>query len=191
MTGRTEPWLVVGLGNPGRRYAGHRHNIGHMVVDVLAERVGAVLRGHRAGADVLQCRLEGLPVVLAKPHTYMNLSGGPVAGLSRFYHVPVAQVIVVHDDLDLPFGQLRVKAGGGEGGHNGLRSVSGSLASRDYVRVRCGVGRPAGRIDPAAWVLSDFGTAERRELPDLLERAADAVASVLTDGLAATQNRFN
>ena len=191
MSTGTAPWLVVGLGNPGPRYVRHRHNVGQMVVDVLAERAGGSFRSHKAQADALECRLAGVRVVLAKPHTYMNLSGGPVSALCRFYRTPVEQVLVVHDELDLPFGQLRLKAGGGEGGHNGLRSMSSALGARNYVRIRFGIGRPPGRVDPAAWVLSDFTAGERRQLGEFLDRAADAAEAVLTEGLAAAQNAFN
>lgn len=189
-------WLVVGLGNPGREYAGHRHSVGFVVADLLAVRAGSRFGRHRRyHADVAEARL-GLGVdapqlVLAKPMTYMNLSGGSVAGLSRFYKVEPAQIIAVHDDLDLPFGQVRAKLGGGEGGHNGLRSISQSLSTKDYVRVRIGIGRPPGRQDPADYVLSDFATAERKELDFVVDRAADMVESIIRIGLEATQNAYH
>lgn len=185
------PWLVVGLGNPGPGYAGNRHNVGFMVVDLLAERTGARLRSHRARADVDQVRLAGQPAVLARPRTFMNVSGPPVAGLRAFYKVDVSRVIVVHDELDIPFGAIRLKRGGGDNGHNGLRSVTSSLGSRDYLRVRVGIGRPPGRMDPADFVLRDFSTVERKELPLLVDNAADAVESLLQEELAAVQNRFH
>ncbi|MFC0004707.1 aminoacyl-tRNA hydrolase [Micromonospora siamensis] len=194
MTDESGPWLVVGLGNPGREYAGNRHNVGFMVADLLAGRVGAKFGRHkRAVAEVAEGRLGfgGPRLVLVKPLTYMNLSGGPVAALAQFYKVPLGQVVAVHDELDIPYGQLRVKCGGGEGGHNGLRSMSRSLGSKDYVRVRFGVGRPPGRQDPADFVLSDFAAVERKELEFLVDRAADVVESVITRGVEPTQNAFH
>ncbi|MEU6023390.1 aminoacyl-tRNA hydrolase [Micromonospora sp. NPDC048871] len=194
MTEETGPWLVVGLGNPGRQYAGNRHNVGFMVADLLAGRLGATFgRYKRAMADVAEARLGfgGPKLVLLKPLTYMNLSGGPVASLAQFFKVPPAQVIAVHDELDIEYGQVRVKRGGGEGGHNGLRSMSKSLATKDYVRVRFGIGRPPGRQDPADYVLSDFGAAERKELDFLVDRAADVVESVITKGVEPTQNAYH
>ncbi|MEU4336675.1 aminoacyl-tRNA hydrolase [Micromonospora lupini] len=194
MTDEAGPWLVVGLGNPGREYAGNRHNVGFMVAELLAGRLGARFGRHkRAVAEVAEGRLGfgGPKLVLVKPLTYMNLSGGPVAALSQFYKVPPAQVIAVHDELDIGFGQVRVKFGGGEGGHNGLRSMSKSLGTKDYVRVRFGVGRPPGRQDPADYVLSDFGAAERKELDFLVDRAADVVESVIAKGVEPTQNLYH
>lgn len=188
------PWLVVGLGNPGREYAGNRHNIGFMVADLLAGRLGAKFARHRrAVAEVAEGRLGfgGPKLLLAKPLTYMNLSGGPVAALAQFYKVPPVQVVAVHDELDIAYGQLRVKCGGGEGGHNGLRSISKSLNTREYVRVRFGVGRPSGRQDPADYVLSGFSTVERKELEFLVDRAADAVESVIIKGVEWTQNAYH
>lgn len=188
------PWLVVGLGNPGQEYARHRHNVGHMIVDLLASRIGTRFGRHRkALAEAAEGRLGlgGPRLVLAKPLTYMNLSGGAAVGLANFYKVPLLQVIAVHDDLDLPFGVLRLKIGGGEGGHNGLRSLSKSLGSRDYVRVRFGIGRPPGRQDPADYVLSDFNAAERKELDFLIDRATDATEAVVTRGLEAAQNIYH
>ncbi|MEU0547534.1 aminoacyl-tRNA hydrolase [Micromonospora sp. NPDC005979] len=194
MTDEAGPWLVVGLGNPGREYAGNRHNVGFMVAELLAGRVGARFGRHkRAVAEVAEGRLGfgGPKLVLVKPLTYMNLSGGPVAALSQFYKVPPAQVVAVHDELDIEFGQVRIKFGGGEGGHNGLRSMSKSLGTKDYVRVRFGVGRPPGRQDPADFVLSDFGAAERKELDFLVDRAADVVESVIVKGVEPTQNLYH
>ncbi|GGM25419.1 peptidyl-tRNA hydrolase [Micromonospora sonchi] len=194
MTDETGPWLVVGLGNPGREYAGNRHNVGFLVADLLAGRLGGKFGRHkRAVAEVAEVRLGfgGPKLVLAKPLTYMNLSGGPVAGLAQFYKVPPARVIAVHDELDIDSGQLRVKCGGGEGGHNGLRSMSKSLGTKDYVRVRFGIGRPPGRQDPADYVLSDFGAVERKELDFLVDRAADVVESVVIRGVEPTQNLYH
>ncbi|MEV4713664.1 aminoacyl-tRNA hydrolase [Micromonospora sp. NPDC049374] len=194
MTDETGPWLVIGLGNPGREYAGNRHNVGFMVADLLAGRLGGKFGRHRrAVAEVAEGRLElgGPKLVLAKPLTYMNLSGGPVASLAQFFKVPPGRVIAVHDELDIGYGQVRVKCGGGEGGHNGLRSMSKSLGTKDYVRVRFGIGRPPGRQDPADYVLSDFGTAERKELDFLVDRAADVVESVVSRGVEPTQNLYH
>jgi PTH1 family peptidyl-tRNA hydrolase len=194
VTDEDRPWLVVGLGNPGREYAGNRHNVGFMVADLLAGRVGGRFGRHRrAVAEVAEGRLGfgGPKLVLAKPLTYMNLSGGPVTALAQFYKIPPGQVVAVHDELDIGYGQLRVKCGGGEGGHNGLRSMTKSLGTKDYVRVRFGIGRPPGRQDPADYVLSDFSTAERKELEFLVDRAADAVESVITRGVEWTQNAYH
>jgi PTH1 family peptidyl-tRNA hydrolase len=193
-----DPWLVVGLGNPGPRYAGNRHNIGAMVVAELAHRAGVPPRQHKARAWVSETRLGTLPggapgprAVLAQPMTYMNVSGAPVANLVRFYKVPIEQVVVVHDELDIDFGQVRVKRGGGEGGHNGLRSISQALGTRDYLRVRLGIGRPPGRQDPADYVLSDFPARDRAEVELLVADGADAVEQLVTEGLVAVQNRFH
>ena len=186
-----ERWLVVGLGNPGPGYAANRHNAGFMVADLLAGRMGASFRAGKFQAMVADGRLAEFPVTLAKPLTFMNLSGGPVAGLGGFYKLPAGQIVVVHDELDLPFGVIRLKLGGGDNGHNGLRSVTASLGTREYYRVRFGIGRPPGRMDPAAFVLRDFAKPEREELPLLLDQAADAVEVLLTKGLAAAQNVFH
>ncbi|NVI89490.1 aminoacyl-tRNA hydrolase [Actinomadura sp. BRA 177] len=184
-------WLVVGLGNPGPSYAGNRHNAGFMVLDELAARAGGRFKSHRARADVLEGRLAGSRAVLAKPRSFMNESGGPVKGLRDFFKVPVERLIVVHDELDIPFGAVRLKQGGGDNGHNGLRSLTKSLGTREYLRVRFGVGRPPGRMDAAAFVLKDFSGAERRDLALELDRAADAVEALMADGLAAAQNVFH
>ena len=187
-----EPTLVVGLGNPGPTYVGNRHNIGFLVLDELADRAGGGrFKSHKANADVLTGRLAGRPVVLAKPRTFMNLSGGPVANLIRFYKVPPADLVVVHDELDVPFDAVRLKLGGGDNGHNGLRSITQSLGTRDYHRVRVGIGRPPGRMDPADFVLRDFSAVERKELAFVIDKAADAVAALLTNGLEAAQNSFH
>jgi PTH1 family peptidyl-tRNA hydrolase len=191
------PWLVVGLGNPGPGYAGNRHNAGAMVVDTLAAELRERFGRHRAGADVAEVRLPpaggrpGPRLVLAKPSSYMNVSGGPVAGLLRFFRIPPDHLLVVHDELDLPFGQLRLKRGGGEGGHNGLRSISGSAGTKDYCRLRIGIGRPPGRTDPADFVLKDFSGAERKELPLLLGEAAEAVREVAELGWDRAQARLH
>ncbi|MEV4254424.1 aminoacyl-tRNA hydrolase [Spirillospora sp. NPDC049652] len=187
----TDLWLVVGLGNPGPSYAGNRHNAGFMVLDVLGGRVGGKFKSHKARADVLEGRLAGVRVVLAKPRSYMNESGGPVKALRDFYKVPVERTIVVHDELDIPYGAIRLKKGGGDNGHNGLRSITKSLGDREYLRVRFGVGRPPGRMDAADFVLKDFSPTERKELDLNAERAGDAVEAMLTDGLDAAQNVFH
>jgi peptidyl-tRNA hydrolase, PTH1 family len=184
-------WLIAGLGNPGAGYAGNRHNCGFMVADVLAARIGARFKRDRSRAVVATGRLAGFPVTLAKPQTYMNLSGGPVASLRSFYKLPADQIVVIHDELDLPFDNIRLKLGGGDGGHNGLRSVTAALGTRDYFRVRVGIGRPPGRMDAADFVLHDFSAAERKLLPLVLEQAADAVETLLRHGLAAAQNEFH
>jgi PTH1 family peptidyl-tRNA hydrolase len=194
------PWLVVGLGNPGREYSRHRHNVGFMVADLLASRVGAKFgRSKRAHAEVAEGRLAnsigqiggGPKLILAKPLTYMNLSGAPVSQLVQFFKVPVDNVLAVHDELDLPYGQVRAKRGGGEGGHNGLRSMSKSLGTKEYARVRFGIGRPPGRQDPADFVLSDFTAAERKELEFLVDRAADVAEAVVLEGVEWAQNKYH
>ncbi len=184
-------WLVVGLGNPGPTYARNRHNVGFMVLDLLAERVGGRFKAHKGRADVVEGRLAGQAAVLAKPKSYMNESGGPVASVRGFYKVPLEQVVVVHDELDIPYGSVRLKRGGGDNGHNGLRSLTSSLGSRDYLRVRVGIGRPPGRQDPADFVLKDFSSVERRELGFHVDRAADAVEALLTGSLESAQNVFH
>ncbi|MVU81627.1 aminoacyl-tRNA hydrolase [Nocardia sp. ET3-3] len=186
------PVLVVGLGNPGSEYERTRHNVGFMVADVLAERVGGRFTVHKkSGADLLEARLDGRKVLLAKPRTYMNLSGRPVAALAKFFSVPATEVIVVHDELDLDFGVIRLKRGGGEGGHNGLRSISQALTTKDYLRVRFGIGRPPGRQDPADYVLKPFSAPERKEVPVIVEQAADAVELLLRVGLETAQNQLH
>ncbi|MFE3191774.1 aminoacyl-tRNA hydrolase [Nocardia sp. NPDC059240] len=186
------PALVVGLGNPGPEYERTRHNVGFMVAEVLAERVGGRFTVHKkSGADLLEARLDGRKVLLAKPRTYMNLSGRPVAALAKFFSVPATEVIVVHDELDLPFGQIRLKRGGGEGGHNGLRSISQALTTKDYLRVRFGIGRPPGRQDPADYVLKPFSAPERKEVPVIVEQTADAVELLLRVGLEPAQNQLH
>ena len=192
----TEPlWLVVGLGNPGPTYAGHRHNVGYLVNDELASRVGGAFKAHKSGrADVVEGRLGGVGgarVVLARPRCYMNEVGGPVAGLAQFYKVPPEHIVAVHDELDIPFDTLRVKLGGGDNGHNGLRSLRRSLNSGEFYRVRVGIGRPPGRQSPADFVLSDYSSIERKILPFQVDHAADAVETLITEGLDRTQQRFN
>jgi peptidyl-tRNA hydrolase, PTH1 family len=191
MSSEDEPVLVVGLGNPGPRYAGNRHNVGFLVVDELAARVGGKFKAHKGGAEVLECRLAGRRVAMAKPRSFMNVSGGPVVATARFYKVPPDNIVVVHDELDLPYPTIRLKLGGGENGHNGLRSISKSLSTRDYLRVRFGIGRPPGRMDPADFVLRDFSATERKELAVSVDHCADAVEALVGKGLEAAQNLFH
>jgi PTH1 family peptidyl-tRNA hydrolase len=186
-----ERWLIVGLGNPGPEYAGTRHNAGAMVVALLAERMGVKFKAHRSRCDIAEGRLAGQPVTVARPRSYMNLSGGPVAALAGFYKIPAERIVAVHDELDIPFGVVRLKLGGGDNGHNGLRSITSSLGTRDYYRVRFGIGRPPGRMDPAAYVLKEFSAAERKDLPLEIDRCADAVAALIAKGLVAAQNEYH
>jgi peptidyl-tRNA hydrolase, PTH1 family len=190
-------WLVVGLGNPGPTYAGTRHNVGYLVVEELARRIGGKWRSHKSGrADVVEGRLggpgsSGPRVVLARARCYMNESGGPVKALASFYKVAPERIIAIHDELDIDFGTLRAKLGGGDNGHNGLKSMRSSLGTGDFYRVRAGIGRPPGRQAPADFVLSGYSAAERKELPFQVDSAADAVESLITDGLELTQQRYN
>ncbi|MFF5928770.1 aminoacyl-tRNA hydrolase [Streptomyces hydrogenans] len=190
------PWLIVGLGNPGPEYAGNRHNIGFMVVDLLAERIGGKFkRAQKAQAQVVEGRLGPVGpanrrVVLAKPMSYMNLSGGPVTALRDFYKVPTAHVVAIHDELDIDYATLRLKLGGGDNGHNGLKSMTKSMGP-DYHRVRCGIGRPPGRMQVADFVLKDFSSTERKELDWFVDRSADAVECLVTDGLERAQSAYN
>ncbi|MDQ1010288.1 aminoacyl-tRNA hydrolase [Streptomyces sp. PKU-EA00015] len=190
------PWLIVGLGNPGPGYAANRHNVGFMVADLLAERIGGSFkRAQKAQAQVLEGRI-GAPgpsnrrVILAKPMSYMNLSGGPVTALRDFYKVPTAHVVAVHDELDIDYGTLRLKLGGGDNGHNGLKSMTKAMGP-DYHRVRFGIGRPPGRMQVADFVLKDFSSAERKELDYFVDRAADAVECLVIDGLERAQGTYN
>ena len=187
-------WLVVGLGNPGPSYAGHRHNVGYLVVDELARRMSSPFRAHKSGrADVVEGRLSigGPRVVLARPRSYMNEVGGPVKALATFYKVDPDHVVAIHDELDIAFGTLRTKLGGGDNGHNGLRSMRSSFGTGDFYRVRAGIGRPPGRQDVADFVLSDYSSVEKKELPFQVGDAADAVESLVTEGLEKAQQRFN
>lgn len=192
-----EPWLVVGLGNPGPAYAAHRHSIGHVVVDELARRMGirfAAPRGLRA--EVAEGRLgptgpEAQRVILAKSRTFMNETGGAVSGLLNYFKITPDRLVVVHDELDIDPGQLRSKFGGGDNGHNGLKSIRKSLGSGEFYRVRFGVGRPPGREDPTDFLLSNFSTRDRDSIAVEVDRAADAVESLLTVGLDRTQSAYN
>lgn len=184
-----EPLLVVGLGNPGPNYAKTRHNLGFMVADLLAARLGSAFKVHRkSGAEIATGRLAGRSVVLAKPRTYMNESGRHVGPLAKFYSIAPADVIVIHDELDIDFGRIRLKFGGGVAGHNGLKSVAAALGTRDYQRVRVGVGRPPGRKEPATYVLETFTATERPEVPTICEQAADATELLIAQGLEPAQN---
>ena len=187
-----EPLLVVGLGNPGENYARTRHNVGFMVADLLAARLGSKFKAHkRSGAEIATGRLTGHAVVLAKPRCYMNESGRQVVPLAKFYSVPPADIIVIHDELDIDFGRIRLKLDGGEGGHNGLRSIANALGTKDFQRVRIGIGRPPGRKDPAAFVLENFSATERAEVPTICEQAADATELLIELGLESAQNRVH
>jgi PTH1 family peptidyl-tRNA hydrolase len=186
-------WLVVGLGNPGAQYAGNRHNVGQMVADELAARLGVSYKSHKTPSRVAEgfLRPGGPKLVIAKPNSYMNTSGGPVSALVKYYSLPVERLVVVHDELDIPFDTVRLKQGGGHGGHNGLRDIQKATDSGAFTRVRVGIGRPPGRQDAADFVLKDFSGAERQALPNLLSDAADAVEAIVADGLVAAQQRFH
>ena len=180
---------MVGLGNPGPNYATTRHNVGFVVVDILADRIGEKFKVHKkSGAEVATGRLAGRPVVLAKPRVYMNESGRQVGPLAKFYSVPPADLVVIHDELDIDFGRIRLKAGGGVAGHNGLRSVASALGSNDFQRVRVGIGKPPGRMSGASFVLENFNAAERKEVPTICEQAADAAELLIAQGLEPAQN---
>ena len=185
-------YAVVGLGNPGEKYARTRHNAGHMLIDVLAERSGGTLKAHRAtGTHALGARMGEERVLLATSDSYMNTSGGPVKKLLDYYKIEPENLIVIHDDLDLPFGTLKLKRGGGEGGHNGLKSITSTTGNKNYIRLRFGIGRPPGRQDPADYVLRPFSLAERADLPTLLERGADAIEDVIANGLEKATMRLH
>jgi PTH1 family peptidyl-tRNA hydrolase len=190
------PWLIVGLGNPGPDYAANRHNVGFMVADLLAERIGGKFkRAQKAQAQVVEGRIgapgpENRRVILAKPMSYMNLSGGPVSSLRDFYKVPVSNIVAIHDELDIDYGMLRLKLGGGDNGHNGLKSMTKAMGA-DYHRVRFGIGRPPGRMQVADFVLKDFSSTERKELGYLVDRAADAVECLMAEGLERAQSTYN
>ena len=186
-------WLVVGLGNPGPGYAGNRHNVGQMALSILADRLSVTFKNHKANAAVAEGRsfAAGPKLVLAKPNTFMNVSGAPVAALLRFYKIPAERLIVLHDELDIPFDSVRLKFGGGHGGHNGIRDIIAAIGTGDFTRVRIGIGRPPGRQPAADFVLKDFSGTEREVLPNLLEDAADAVTMIAAEGLTAAQLKFH
>lgn len=187
----SERWIVVGLGNPGPRYERTRHNVGVLVIDELLERTGASLKSHKSGCLTAEVRIGGTPVVLARSTSYMNESGGPVGRLMRWYKAPPERLIVVQDEIDIPFAEVRVKLGGGTAGHNGLGSIVAHLGSKDFVRVRVGVGRPRGRADAADHVLDEFSSSERKELPFAIGAAADAVERIVEDGPQQAMNQIN
>jgi PTH1 family peptidyl-tRNA hydrolase len=186
----SDRWAVVGLGNPGPRYEGTRHNVGVKVLEELVDRTGARLKSHKSGCLVAESRLAGESVVLAGPTSYMNESGRPVASLVRYFKIAPERLVIVHDELDVPFGEVRIKSGGGTAGHNGLKSIVPHIG-QDFVRIRVGVSRPRGRQDPADYVLSDFSPAERKELAEIIDRAADAVEAVIERGVERAMNEIN
>jgi PTH1 family peptidyl-tRNA hydrolase len=186
-----DSWLVAGLGNPGSEYDRTRHNVGFRVADELAERLSARFRRGHTSAMVAEARDGQTKIILAKPTTYMNLSGNAIAPLVRYFKIAPERIVVVHDEIDLPFGALRVKTGGGTAGHNGLRSLVTSLGTPEFARVRVGVGRPAGRKEAAGHVLDAFSKAEEKEVPIVVAEAADAVLEIIREGLERTQNRIN
>ncbi len=188
-----QTWLVVGLGNPGPQYELTRHNVGQLVVDELAERRREQFSSHRANARVAETWLRpgAAKLVLAKPNSYMNVSGGPVSALAKYYGVDAEHIVIVHDELDIPFDTVKLKIGGGHGGHNGVRDVAKALGTPEFPRVRVGIGRPPGRQDPADWVLNPFGAADRAQLPLMLSDAADAVELLIDDGLVAAQQKHH
>jgi peptidyl-tRNA hydrolase, PTH1 family len=187
----SDRWLIAGLGNPGPQYAGNRHNVGYLSCDEIARDLGTTFKRDKSRAFVSTGAMAAASVVLAKPMSFMNVSGGPVAAVRNFYKIPTERIIVIHDELDLPFGAVRLKLGGGDSGHNGLRSVTAALGSREYHRIRIGIGRPPGRMDPADFVLHDFSAAERKELPEVLGRAADSARLLMERGLAVAQNEVH
>ena len=188
-----DTWLIVGLGNPGPRYELTRHNVGQLVVDELAGRRGESFKAHKANARVVETWLRpgGPKLILAKPNTFMNVSGGAVTGLAKFYGIDPDHVVIVHDELDIPFDTIKLKVGGGHGGHNGVRDVAKALGTPEFPRVRVGIGRPPGRQDAADWVLDPFGATERKNLPILLGDAADAVEQLVDEGLLAAQQKHH
>jgi len=184
-------FLIVGLGNPGREYKDNRHNVGFMLVDRLSIRLNARLSRVQAKALVGSVNYEGDKIILAKPQTYMNLSGQSIQGLAKFYKLPLENMIVAHDDLDIPFGAIRIRPGGGPGGQKGVASTIERLGSKDFRRLRIGIGRPPGRMDPAAYVLQDFPKGDQIMLSEILDHAADAVMAFIAEGLNAAMNKFN
>lgn len=188
-------WLVVGLGNPGPEYAATRHNVGQMVVDVLASQYRVKWSTHKSRTDVAAFKIgvgiDSESVIIAKSKSYMNESGGPIKALASFYKVEPAQIIALHDELDIPFAAIRSKLGGGDNGHNGLKSLTAALSTADYFRIRLGIGRPLGQQDPADFVLKSFSSAEKKCLEEFLTRGSEAVESLITKGLEVTQQNFN
>jgi PTH1 family peptidyl-tRNA hydrolase len=188
-----DSWLIVGLGNPGAKYEATRHNVGQMALDVLADRIGGRFSPHKTGSRIAEGRVRpgGPKLILAKSNGYMNTSGGPVSALAKYFDVAPDRIIVIHDELDLPFDSVKLKQSGGHGGHNGLRDIAKALGTPEFLRVRVGIGRPPGQQDPADYVLRPFGTSERSTLPVLLEDAADAAEAIVDEGLLAAQQRFH
>lgn len=189
----SDTWIVVGLGNPGPRYETTRHNVGQMVIDELARRRGERFKAHKAGARVVETWLRpgGAKIVLAKLNSFMNVSGGPVSSLAKFYGVDPEHIIVIHDELDIPFDTLKLKVGGGHGGHNGVRDIAKALDTPEFPRIRVGIGRPLGRQDAADWVLDPFSATDRKTLPNLLADSADAAELLIDEGLLAAQQRWH
>jgi PTH1 family peptidyl-tRNA hydrolase len=186
-----EPFLVTGLGNPGRQFRGHRHNVGYMVVDRLGVALKVVFRRSRARARIAHAQIDGQDLILAKPQSFMNKSGKPVKSLREGYRVPLHHLLVIYDDLDLPFGRIRLRPEGGAGGHRGVQSVITELSSKAFPRLRVGIGRPPGRMDPAEFVLRPFSRGEEEELTFLLDRAVDCVLAFLKEGLEPAMSRYN
>ena len=188
----SDAWLVVGLGNPGPTYANTRHNIGAVVIDELANRTSSTLKRHkRALAEVAETKLDGHQVILVKPLSYMNESGGPVKALATFYKIPLEQIIVLHDELDIPLEAIRIKLGGGDNGHNGLKSIRSAFGSGDWYRIRLGIGRPPSQQDPSDFVLKPFGSSEALSVATLRDNGADAVGKLISAGLQDAQSAFN
>jgi len=188
-------WLVVGLGNPGDKYAATRHNVGQMVVDELVRRHNVKLSSHKSRTNIAAFKLgvgvDAHPVIVAKSHSFMNETGGPIKALANFYSVDPEKIIVLHDELDIPFAAIRTKFAGGDNGHNGLKSMTSAFGAPDYYRVRLGIGRPMGEQDPADFVLKAFSKVEQKELSEFIVRGADVVESLINEGLERTQTRFN
>jgi PTH1 family peptidyl-tRNA hydrolase len=188
-------WLVVGLGNPGDEYAATRHNVGQMVIDELAKRHNIIFSSHKSRTDVAAYKLgvgiDAHSIILAKSKSYMNESGGPIKALASFYSVEPANIIVLHDELDIGFAAIRSKIAGGDNGHNGLKSLTSSFGTAEYYRVRLGIGRPMGQQDPADFVLKQFSKEEKKDLGEFLDRGADVVEFLITEGLEKTQTKFN
>lgn len=184
-------WLVVGLGNPGPKYAATRHNVGFMVVDQLAARLSAPAFREKSGAEVVEANLRGEKILIAKPMEFMNVSGQSTGRLATFHKIPAQNVLVIHDELDIPFGRLRVAASGGSGGHNGLKSIASAIGGNTYPRIRVGIGRPPTGWDPADYVLAKFATVEQKDLPQLIDLVADAIEIAILKGIPAAMNQFN
>ena len=188
-------WLVVGLGNPGDEYAATRHNVGQMVVDELAKRHSIKFSSHKSRTDVAAYKLgvgvDAHSIILAKSKSYMNESGGPIKALASFYSIEPANIIILHDELDIGYAAIRSKIAGGDNGHNGLKSLTSSFGTADYYRVRLGIGRPMGQQDPADFVLKQFSKEEKKDLGEFLDRGADVVEFLITEGLEKTQTKFN